>query len=115
MPRGSFMSTTRMPVRPLIENVPPIAMVISADRSVPTASIGKPMSTSARLKGPRSPSPAGSEGCGAGFSMRIASTCAATRAFSSSVSPGKATKVPVDWSLAILAASASMLADVSIR
>ena len=35
---------------------------------------------------------------------RIATTRAATRAFSSSVSPGTATKVPVDWSLAIFAA-----------
>ena len=73
------------------------------------------MSTSARLNGPRPPSPAGSEGTSTGSSMRIASTRAATLAFSSSVSPGSATKVPVDWSLAILAANASMLPDVSIR
>ena len=38
-----------------------------------------------------------------------------TRAFNSSVSPGSATKVPVDWSLAILAASASMSPAVSMR
>ena len=40
-----FISTTRIPVSPLIENVPPMAIVISAERSVPTASTGKPIST----------------------------------------------------------------------
>ena len=54
-------------------------------------------------------------GAAPGSSGRTAATRAATRAFSSSVSPGRSTKVPVDWSLAILAASASMLPVVSIR
>ena len=49
---GSFMSMTRRPVSPLIANAPPMAIVISAERSVPTASKGKAMSTSARRKGP---------------------------------------------------------------
>ena len=65
---GSRMSMTRIPVSPLIENVPPMAIVISAERSVPTASIGNPMSASARLK--IVPATSGSEGVFVGSSWR---------------------------------------------
>ena len=60
-----------------------MAIVISAARSVPTASSGKAMSASARLNGPV----AGvreSTATAVGASGRSASTRAATRAFSSS-------------------------------
>ena len=57
----------------------------------------------------------GGVGVGTGGSGRMATTLAATRAFSSSVSPGTGTKVPVDWSAAILAASFSGLPSVSMR
>ncbi len=88
------MSTTLIPVSCLIEKVPPMAIVISAARSVPTASSGKPMSASARLNKPSSAP--GNDGDAAGASGLSASTRAATRAFNSGVSPGKATNVPVD-------------------
>ena len=44
----------------------------------------------------------GKDGVRVGSSVRSATTRAPTRAFSSGVSPGVGTKVPVDWSLAIL-------------
>lgn len=56
----------------------------------------------------------GKEGCPTGGSSRISATRAAIRALNSSVSPGRAAKVPVDWSLAILAAMASAGPGVSI-
>ncbi len=104
-----------MPVRPLIEKTPPMAMVISADKIGADRIERKGDIDIGALERPGSPA-SGNGGLSASASeWRIASTRAATRAFSSSVSPGSATKVPVDWSLAILAASASMLPGVSIR
>ncbi len=45
---GSFMSTILMPLKPLIEKTPPIAIVVNAARSVPMASSGNSMSASPR-------------------------------------------------------------------
>ena len=90
------------------------AMVIRAERSVPMASSGKAISTSARRIGPWSAGASGQLGVSASASGRMARTRAATLAFNSGVSPGTGTNVPVDWSLAIFAAMASMLPGVSI-
>ena len=83
-----------MPLKPRMDQTPPMVMVISCARSVPMASKGKSMSASARLKGPALSE--GKDGIREGGKGRTATTRAATRAFSSSVSPGTATKVPVD-------------------
>ena len=107
------MPVTRMPVKPRIDQTPPMVMVMSWARSVPMASKGKSMSASARWKGPGWSD--GKDEVFAGGNGRTATTRAATRAFSSSVSPGRGTKVPVDWSAAILAASFSGLPSVSMR
>ncbi len=111
---GRSKSRTRRPVRPRTAKTPPTAMVRSAATSVPMASSGKAMSTSARRQGPGLPG-SGSAGTSTGSSGRTASTRAAQRARTASVSPGSAVKVPVDWSDAILAASASGSPAVSMR
>ena len=46
---GRSISITRTPLRPRTAKTPPMAMVISAAISVPMASIGKAITTSARL------------------------------------------------------------------
>ena len=109
------MSTTRMPVSPLIENTPPMAIVISADKigadrleRKADVDLGAPIRARRRPSGKR-------RRVGRLQRPDVDAPGRRTRAFSSSVSPGSATKVPVDWSLAIFAASASGSPAVSMR
>ena len=112
---GSDSPTTLTPVSSAIENTPPIAIVVSAARSVPIASIGNASSASARRYAPACRPARGKLGTATGGSARTDTTRAATRAFSSGVSPGSGTNVPVDWSDAIFAATRSGSPSVSIR
>jgi hypothetical protein len=116
---GSLRSSKRNPDSCFSSNRFPATVAITFGSDRPRFSLGQDKVTLACLQrgldSSRGAAAPGSEGPSTSRTISSRSTRAAARAFSSGVSPGTGTNVPLDCSPAMLSAAASGESAVSIR